>query len=310
MDSHEISKPQALATKLREQFPEATGEFGESTVRLILSNTIDRISQTGLISLCRFFKLKSLSQLVDFDDAAEASFGTLDYAPKMRLRFKLQSLLTEKDIPQKEFAEHCMISVATVNRFCRGSSDKISFDALIKIAAALRLYTYDENPEPWAITPNSISDLLELEMAGTRTEHPALEQGKRSPLPAVRITTFQDEAATRKPEMLILPVQPKRIEPSDHKATQPAHSPSAPEIKKTPTLSKSTQTKSKALQAEVHEETPDIAPKKRIPSYREPVRSIKSVDSIESNHGDAEMRESAPQSDSVPRKPKQYILYK
>jgi len=196
MDQHAINTPQALANQILEQFPEAAKQVGETTARMILNNTIDRISQTGLVTLCRFFHLKSLSQLVDFDDAPDVIFGTWEHVPKMHLRFKLQSVLNQLQVPQQEFADHCSISVSTVNRFCRGSNDRVSFDSLIRISRTLRLYTLDDpkNPKPWLITPTSITDLLEVEASAMRSEHPALENQRKVVIPPDRIFSFQEDS--------------------------------------------------------------------------------------------------------------------
>lgn len=178
MEMEGIDHPQRLAELIRSRYPESEGEIGESTIRAILGATLDRITQAGLVALCQFFRLKSLAQLVDFNDAPATPLDFWHQDTKLKVTFKLQSFLDEKDIPQKQLIEESYLAGTTINRFCRGTSEKISFGTLIVIGESLRRMTRDQdNPQGF---PISITEILDIEAVKPGTvAHPAIERQRR-----------------------------------------------------------------------------------------------------------------------------------
>lgn len=183
MEERGIDSPKVLLSRMRAKYPQVVGNFGESTARLMLASNLDRIHQTGLIVVCQFFHLKSLSQLVDFADAPDPGNKRWSRAPKLELVFKVQQKLNEKDIPQMQVAEEgqmraqapesqngrvnqadviqSKISLKTINSICRGRGENISFNSLGAIADALRAITFDY--EEFTCEPITITELIDIQ---------------------------------------------------------------------------------------------------------------------------------------------------
>lgn len=205
MEAHGIRKALTLADRIRAAYPEAAGNFAETTARMILSHNIDRISQTGLIVICQFFRLKSLSQLVDFEDAPIPPDRFWDTPPKLQVVLKLQAMLNAIEMSQKDLSEQSSVAKSTVNRLCRGINGDISFVSLGLIAQTLREATFDIDEQ--ISIPRSITELIEIQPASMpvqrvlcrryphqtsamlrpitssaiQTDEPTLENPKRSP---------------------------------------------------------------------------------------------------------------------------------
>jgi transcriptional regulator with XRE-family HTH domain len=189
MRQRQVTSAEQLVEQIRLRYPEAKGTLGVSTVKAILSGTANNIHQDALIALCRFFRLKSLAQLVDFTDAPDPGEEFWERSPQMRVKYGLRALMDQKGIPQSQLAEASKYSHSTVNRFYLGKGEKISFDVIITFAVCLRKMIKQPHPnldkKVLAGHPLSIVELIEIEsigrsQAGTQTGiHPALEKLKQ-----------------------------------------------------------------------------------------------------------------------------------
>jgi DNA-binding Xre family transcriptional regulator len=227
MRQRQITSAEQLVEQIRLRYPEAKGTLGLSTVKAILSGTVHNIHQDALIALCRFFRLKSLAQLVDFTDAPDACEEFWERSPQMRVRYCLKELMDQKWIPQSQLAEASQLSQSTVNRFYLGKGEKISFDVIITLAACLRKMTRQPDPNSQKALighPMSIVELIEIEsigrsQAGTQPGiHPALEKLKQRRAAAEK---YQIDARTSTSS---LPIEPRRdiyIEQSSPEQSSP-----------------------------------------------------------------------------------------
>lgn len=204
MEERGIESTKILLSRMRAKYPQVVGNFGESTARLMLAGNLDRINQTGLIVVCQFFHLKSLSQLVDFADAPDLGNKRWSRAPKLELVFKLQQKLLEKDIPQMQVAEEgqmrakalesqtgkanqmdviqSKVSLKTINSICRGRVGNIAFTTLGAIADSLRAITFDY--EEFTCEPITITELIDIQPIKEPTA-----SAPYSPTTATRIPT-------------------------------------------------------------------------------------------------------------------------
>ncbi|MDX2242253.1 MAG: hypothetical protein NW224_16335 [Leptolyngbyaceae cyanobacterium bins.302] len=206
MEERGIESTKILLSRIRAKYPQVVGNFGESTARLMLAGNLDRINQTGLIVVCQFFHLKSLSQLVDFADAPDPGDKRWSRAPKLELVFKLQQKLLEKDIPQMQVAEEGQIrakalesqngkanqmdviqskvSLKTINSICRGRVGNIAFTTLGAIADSLRAITFDY--EEFTCEPITITELIDIQpIKEPKTSAPSYSPTITTRIPAV-----------------------------------------------------------------------------------------------------------------------------
>ncbi|WP_019637123.1 helix-turn-helix domain-containing protein [Paenibacillus fonticola] len=61
----------------------------------------------------------------------------------MKIKIKLQQLLDERDISQRQFAIMVNMRPGTINALCRGTTDRIYISTLEQICLALNIHIHE-----------------------------------------------------------------------------------------------------------------------------------------------------------------------
>lgn len=164
-----IRRPATLAEQIKRVYPKLEGSVGATTLNRMKRGNAIEIHTGGIIAICRYFHLKSIAQLVDFEDAEPYKLAYWEDNPDLEIEFRIQSLMQELNISQKRLTDKSGCSPATINNLYHGRNETVNFRVLADITTAIRGITENYSS---GYRPRSITELLEVLPIATKTTLP------------------------------------------------------------------------------------------------------------------------------------------
>lgn len=159
MNQADIRRPATLAEQIKRVYPELEGSVGATTLNRMKRGNAIELHTGGIIAICRYFRLKSIAQLVDLADAEPYIQAYREDNPDLGIEFRIQNLMQELNISQKRLTDKSGCSPATINNLYHGRNETVNFRVLADIATAIRGITENYSG---GYRPRSITELIEI----------------------------------------------------------------------------------------------------------------------------------------------------
>ncbi|MGG6262809.1 helix-turn-helix domain-containing protein [Leptolyngbya sp. AN03gr2] len=159
MEQWEIQRTSKLAQEIKQTCPDLHRTISDRTLKRMLNNDVIEIKAVGIIAICRYFRLHTLAQLVDFDTAPPPNPPPHEPVITIGVTFKLQDLIKELNLSQTQVTERSRCSPGTISGLYHGRNTAINFRVLKQVAEAV----YDLTPSYFSrCRPYSITELVEI----------------------------------------------------------------------------------------------------------------------------------------------------
>lgn len=126
----------AIKTEIKRTCPNLQGAFTNATLNRMLDGTLIEMKASGIVSICRYFQLASISQLVDFKEAPTTPDSRKGLA--IELEFRLRKTIQEFNLYQNQVRDRSRCSPSTLNGLYHGRHSTINFQVLKRIAEAIQ----------------------------------------------------------------------------------------------------------------------------------------------------------------------------
>jgi len=160
MKQADIHKTSVLAGEIKDACPDLNKRtISEDTLKRMLNGTLIEIKAAGIVAICRYFRLHSITQLIDFDTALPAPATSWNKGLAVDIDFRIQKLIKELSLSQNQITERSGCSPVTINALYHGRNGTINFRVLKQVIIAVSELSQAQVGES---RPKSISELIEI----------------------------------------------------------------------------------------------------------------------------------------------------